>query len=176
MQPQRGGIVGLICLFWLPWAATAQVHHDLNVTLQPDVAGIEVHATITLPDTHPSSLIFALHPALEPQLQGDKAQLIELPQQTDNSQPALHPTAISPRRYRVNLAPGENSFTLHYTGSIAHALQARVKSTRAASRKHGASFHRRACFSPAPASGTRISKNHCSHLTLKCIYRRGGKA
>jgi hypothetical protein len=124
MPPQRRFIVGLICILWLPWMAVAQVHHDLMVTLQPDTAGIEVRATITLQDTHPSSLTFALHPALEPQLQGDRARLIKLPQQIDPGPPALHPsTGISPRRYRVELVPGENSFTLHYTGSIAHALQ-----------------------------------------------------
>ena len=32
-------------------------------------------------------------------------------------------TGIAPRRYRVDLAPGKSSFTLHYTGSIAHSLQ-----------------------------------------------------
>ena len=124
MQQQRGFIVGLICAFWLPWAAAAQVHHILDVTLQPDTAGIDVRATVILPDSHPPSLTFALHPALEPQLQGDKSRLVELPQRTDSSPPALNQsTGISPRRYRLDLAPGENSFTLHYTGSIAHALQ-----------------------------------------------------
>jgi hypothetical protein len=124
MQQQRGFIVGLICIFWLPWTAAAPVHHVLDVTLQPDTAGIEVRATVILPDSHPPSLTFALHPALEPQLQGDNARLVELPQRNDSSPPALQPsTGISPRRYRLDLAPGENSFTLHYTGSIAHALQ-----------------------------------------------------
>ena len=96
------------------------------MTLQPDTAGIEVRDTVTLPDGHPSSLTFALHPALKPQLQSDNARLVELPQRTDSSAPAFsQSTGISPRRYRLDLAHGENSFTLHYTGSIAHALQSR---------------------------------------------------
>ena len=126
MRTQRGFIAGLICMLWPTWAATAPVHHSLDVILQPDTAGIEVRDTVTLPEGHPSSLTFTLHPALELQLPGDKARLVELPQRTDSSPPALNQSAgISPRRYRLDLAHGEHSFTLHYTGSIAHTLQSR---------------------------------------------------
>ena len=126
MQRQRGFIIGLVCLFWLPRAAAAPVHHALDVTLQPDTAGIEVRVTVTLPDDHPSSLTFALHPALQPQLQDSKAQLVELPQGSDSGPSAINQsTAAAVHRYRLDLAAGENSFTLHYTGSIAHALQSR---------------------------------------------------
>jgi aminopeptidase N len=123
MQPQRGVIVGLICLFLLPCVVTAQVHYSIEATLEPNSAGIEVHATVTLPDDRPSALTFALHPALQPQLQGDNGQLLELPRER-----VIHPQAlnvandVSPRHYRLDLAPGENSFTLYYTGSIDHAL------------------------------------------------------
>ena len=124
MQKQRGFIVWLLCLLWLPLAATAQIHHSLDVSLQPDTAGIKVRDSVTLPEGHPSSLIFALHPALQPELLGDSARLVELAQRTDNSPSALNPSAgISPRYYRLDLAPGENSFTLHYSGNIAHTLQ-----------------------------------------------------
>jgi aminopeptidase N len=124
MQKQRGFIVWLLCLLWLPPVATAQLHHSLDVLLQPDTAGIEVRDTVTLPEGHPSSLTFALHPALQPELLGDSARLVELAQRTDNSPPALNPSAgISARRYRLDLAPGQNSFTLHYSGNIAHTLQ-----------------------------------------------------
>ena len=126
MQPRQGFIVGLILMLWLPRADAAQVHHALDVTLNPDTAGIEVRATVTLPDGHPPSLTFALHPALEPELQNSNARLVELPHSTDSSVPVSEQsTAISPRRYRLDLAHGENSFSLHYTGSIAHALQGR---------------------------------------------------
>ena len=121
---QRAFIAGLICILWLPLVAAAQVHHSLVVTLQPDTAGIEVRDTVTLPEGHPSSLTFALHPALKLKLPGDNARLVELAPRTDNSPPALNKSAaISPRHYRLDLARGENSFTLHYTGSIAHTLQ-----------------------------------------------------
>jgi hypothetical protein len=124
MQKQRGFIVWLLCLLWLPLVATAQIHHSLDVSLQPDTAGIKVRDSVTLPEGHPSSLIFALHPALQPELLGDSARLVELAQRTDNSPSALNPSAgISPRYYRLDLAPGENSFTLHYSGNIAHTLQ-----------------------------------------------------
>jgi aminopeptidase N len=125
MQKQQGFIVGLICLLWLPCATATQLHHALDVTLLPDTAGIEVRDTITLPDGHPSSLTFALHPALQPQLHGDHARLVEL-QQTAGRQPAAEPsTSLSLRRYRLDLADGEHSFTLRYSGSIAHALHSR---------------------------------------------------
>ena len=124
MQKQRGFIVWLLCLFWLPLVATAQIHHSLDVSLQPDTAGIKVRDSVTLPEGHPSSLTFALHPALQPELLSDSARLVELAQRTDNSPSALNPSAgISPRYYRLDLAPGENSFTLHYSGNIAHTLQ-----------------------------------------------------
>ena len=124
MQKQRGYIVWLLCLFWLPLVATAQIHHSLDVSLQPDTAGIKVRDSVTLPEGHPSSLTFALHPALQPELLGDSARLVELAPRTDNSPSALNPSAgISPRYYRLDLAPGENSFTLHYSGNIAHTLQ-----------------------------------------------------
>ena len=56
---------GLVCLLWIPWVATAQVHHKLDVTLKPDTAAIEVRDTITLPEGHSSSLTFALHFVLQ---------------------------------------------------------------------------------------------------------------
>jgi len=124
MQTHQGFVVGLVCLLWLPWLAAAQVHHDLDVSLQTATAGIEVRDTVTLADGHPASLTFALHPALVPQLQGGNARLVELPQESDSRTPAMGQSAgDSPRRYRLDLAHGENSFTLHYTGRIAHALQ-----------------------------------------------------
>jgi len=118
MQQQRSFIIGLIGLLWLPWAGAADIHHTLDVMLQPATAGIEVRDTITLPETQPSSLTFALHPALQPQLLSGNAQLVELP--------AVEPSSgLSARRYRLDLASGERRFTLHYSGSIAHSLQSR---------------------------------------------------
>ena len=123
MKERRRFIVGLIGILWTSWAAAAPVHHALEVTLQPGTAGIEVRDTVTLPQGHPPSLTFSLHPALTPTLQGNNVRLIEPAQQADSKQQAA--AGITPRRYRLDLAQGENTFTLHYTGSIAHALQSR---------------------------------------------------
>jgi hypothetical protein len=117
---------GLICLLWIPGTATAQVHHELDVTLKPDTAAIEVRDIITLPEGHPSSLTFALHPALQLQLQDKEAKLTELPARDSSHLSSMNQSiGIVPRRYRVDLSPGNNRFTLQYTGSIAHALQSR---------------------------------------------------
>ena len=126
MQKQRGFIVGLIGILWTSWVAAIPVHHSLDVTLQPGTAGIEVRDTVTLPQGHPQSLTFSLHPALTPTLRGDNTRLVELARQADSKQPAIQASAgIVPRRYRLDLAQGENTFTLHYTGNIDHALQSR---------------------------------------------------
>jgi len=130
MPKQQTVIVGLICLLWLPWASATpiatQLHHALDVTLLPDTAGIEVTDTITLPQGHPSSLTFALHPALQPQLQGNNARLVELPQRTTGRPPAANPSSgLTLSRYRLELAGGQSRFTLRYSGSIAHALHSR---------------------------------------------------
>jgi aminopeptidase N len=130
MPKPQGVIVGLISLLWLSWASAAatvtQIHHALDVNLQPDTAGIEVRDTITLPAGHSSSLTFALHPALQPQLQENNARLVELSKAAEGRPPAATPSGVpSLRHYRVELADGENRLTLRYSGSIAHALQSR---------------------------------------------------
>ena len=126
MQKQQGFMVGLVCIFWMSWTAAAPVHHSLEVTLQTSTAGIEVRDTVTLPQDRPSSVSFSLHPALVPTLQDDRGRLVELARQADSRQPTMPAsTGSEPRRYRLDLAPGQSSFTLHYTGNIAHALQSR---------------------------------------------------
>jgi Peptidase family M1 domain len=126
MRTLRHFIIGLICLLPLPRAMAAEVHHDLNVVVLPDTAAIEVRDTIILPQGHPSSLTFALHPALQPQLKDKAARLTELEEyKGSHLSPMNQSTGIVPRRYRVDLAPGTSSFTLYYAGSIAHSLQKR---------------------------------------------------
>jgi hypothetical protein len=123
MHKQRGFIAGLIGILWTSWAAATPVQHSLEVTLQPGTAGIEVRDTVTLPEGHSTSLTFSLHPALTPTITDDKARLVELARQDDGSQQAS--AGITPRRYRLELPQGENTFTLLYTGNIAHALHSR---------------------------------------------------
>jgi len=66
-------------------------------------------------------LIFTLHPELLPELRSPGARLTGLP--ALNS--AADDSGIIPKRYRVTLAAGANSFTLRYQGNIRHALQQR---------------------------------------------------
>ena len=127
MQTLPRYVVRLICLVWVPWTAAAPLHHDFNVVLHPDTHSIEVRDTITLPDGDTDSLIFALHPELLPELLSTDANMTSLPAETGRHLPALNISAndsdIIPKRYRVKLASGANSFTLRYKGNIRHALQ-----------------------------------------------------
>ena len=119
----------LICLARVPWTAAAPVHHDLDIVLHPNTHSIEVIDTISLPDGDTDSVIFTLHPALQPELLDTDARMTRLPAGTDRQLPSLNVSPpesdISPRRYRVNLAPGTNRFTLRYRGNIRHDFQQR---------------------------------------------------
>ena len=55
-------VCGLTGLLWLPWVAAAQLHHALDVVLQPGTHSFQVMDTITLPEGSEGPLIFALHP------------------------------------------------------------------------------------------------------------------
>ena len=178
MQRQRGFIVGLICttLAAVGGRGTGPPCPRRDpATRHCRHRGARYH--------HPaggSSAITDLCPAPRSGATTARRQhtLVELATTTDSSPPALNQsTAVSPRRYRLDLAPGENSFTLHYTGSIAHALQSQGEEyARSFQETRGIISPHRAYFSPAPASGTRTSTTHWSPLILKCIYRKGGKA
>jgi hypothetical protein len=117
----------LACCLWLPFAATAQLHHDLEVHVSPDQHQLKVRDTITLPDEHPRVLVFALHPGLEPELITPGARLTELPAQALDRLPALNVdserTRIIPRQFRVELPPGQTRLVLEYQGRIEHAPQ-----------------------------------------------------
>ena len=114
-----GYAVWLVCLLWIPWTAAAPLHHDLNVVLHPDTHSIEIRDTITLTGGATDALIVALHPELLPVLLSPGAHLTALPALNSSAdQPG-----IVPKRYRVQLAAGANSFTLRYKGNIRHALQ-----------------------------------------------------
>ncbi|MFQ5644418.1 MAG: M20/M25/M40 family metallo-hydrolase [Thiogranum sp.] len=127
MRAVPGHVVRLICLLWVPWAAAAPLHHDLDVVLHPDSHSIEIQDTITLPDDTTTSITFALHPALVPELSGTGATMSGLPAGPGGRVPALNISAagpdIIPKRYRVELAAGSTGFTLRYKGRIRHALQ-----------------------------------------------------
>lgn len=117
-------ITGLVLSLWLPWFALAVPHHDIEVHLDLENAAIDVRDTIKLSQNHSSSLVFRLHPALQVKLLSDSAKLTEISQQSDiDDLDSQRANTIIPRRYRVDLIGATRQFTLHYQGSIAHALQ-----------------------------------------------------
>ena len=118
-------VCGLTGLLWLPWVAAAQLHHALDVVLQPGTHSFQVMDTITLPEGSEGPLIFALHPGLQPEPMESDARLTELPSVGDR-QPRnaeTEPSGLTPQRYRVDLPPGQRRFTLRYSGRILHGLQ-----------------------------------------------------
>ncbi|MCO6412462.1 MAG: M20/M25/M40 family metallo-hydrolase [Thiogranum sp.] len=111
-------LLQLACALWLPGLAAASLHHDLDITLEPQRHVIEVQDRITLDAAPRGPLSFILHPALQARLLDRDARLVELPHDTSGEH-----GGITPKRYRVELAPGKRSFTLHYRGTIRHPLQ-----------------------------------------------------
>ena len=117
-------IIGLFLSLWLPWFALAVPHHDIEVRLDLEKAAIDVRDTIKLSEDHASSLTFRLHPALQVKLVSDNAELTDISQRSNVKNHGAHKSnTIIPRQYRIDLANGARQFTLHYQGSIAHALQ-----------------------------------------------------
>ena len=98
-------------------AVAAQLHHALDVVLQPDLHQLEVEDSITLPDGSEGPLTFALHPGLQPEVLQPDVRLTALPPAAEE-QPG-----ITAQYYRVELPPGQRRFTLRYQGRIQHGLQ-----------------------------------------------------
>ena len=118
---------GLPWLLWLPLLAQAAVHHELQVTVNPDQHTIEVTDTITAPAT--GRLEFALHPGLKPEILTTGVRLIALGGGPfDHSPPEDDPEArddVAPEYFRVQLPPEQANFTLRYAGRIEHVLRQR---------------------------------------------------
>jgi hypothetical protein len=113
-----GRALFVVWLFCLPALAAAAQHHELVVELDPEQHRIEVRDTVTLQGDVAGAVEFHLHGQLEPSIAEPGARLVELG--------AGHPGGTgltAPRRFRVELAPGQTRFTLHYAGQIMHALQ-----------------------------------------------------
>jgi aminopeptidase N len=121
--PQRARL----CQLWLFLAcwmmftpARADLHHALQVTLNPAEHTLAVVDTITL-GTAAGALEFELHPDMNPESLSAGARLEPLeakaPPEPDDA------GAVTPRRYRVTLPAGEARFVLRYQGRIRHALQ-----------------------------------------------------
>jgi len=118
-------VISLLFLgVWLPWTVRAELHHDLQVSLELETNSIEVIDTLTLPEGHAGPLTFQLHPAMQIEVLSEHATLVELtPSAQRQSNRVAQSHTIIPRVYRASLAKGEHSFTIRYRGSIAHPLQ-----------------------------------------------------
>ncbi len=103
-------------LLWLPTLSLAELHHALVVSVNPDRHSIEAQDAITLGGDAAAGLEFALHPELTPELVGEGARLVELGREDSSD------TDPAPRRFRVELATGQQQFQLRYRGRIMHAL------------------------------------------------------
>ena len=95
----------VLCLVLLPCFAQAQLHHDLEVTLNPGQHRLEVNDTLSWSAGAPAALEFSLHAALSVETTTPGAQLTELTAGTD-------PAALKSRRYRVTLPAGESQLEL----------------------------------------------------------------
>jgi Peptidase family M28/PDZ domain/Peptidase family M1 domain len=110
----------LVCALFLPQAARADLHHDLQVQVSPQKHSIMVFDTITRTGTA-ATLDFDLHPGMTPQVVTEGVRLELLAAETP---PAPDTAAdLTPRRYRLLSPAGQGRFVLRYQGRIRHALQ-----------------------------------------------------
>jgi aminopeptidase N len=122
MRPGHIRASAIAWLLWLPALAAAALHHDLVVSVDPDQHRIEVQDTISVGDDAIRSVQFALHPALEVEVRDTGVRLVELSAAASGRATAEREVLV-PRLYRVELARGQQRFTLRYAGRILHALQ-----------------------------------------------------
>ena len=106
------------CLL-LPLSLQAQLHHRLEVQLNPQQHSIKVTDTITRADTAATSLEIHLHPDLAPELVGSAGQLKALPALNITA----HAADMVPRRYRVDLPAGQARFVLEHAHGRAGRTQ-----------------------------------------------------
>jgi len=103
-------------------ASNTTFHHHMDIQLSPDTSGITVSDRIQIPasarnDKKPVQLEFFLHAGLSiTDVQGAAIQ-------GDENEVALKSRPISIRHYTVTVPPGRDTFTLHYSGQIHHAVQ-----------------------------------------------------
>jgi hypothetical protein len=101
--------------------AVTQVHHALQVTLDPDRQHLSVVDKVTLQQEHRGPVRFQLHSGLEPYLveTGGKVKLIPAGKEWSLlSQERPLPL----EQFLVPLPPGKNAFTLQYGGKIHHVI------------------------------------------------------
>ena len=110
-----------LCLAYTVMSSTARadLHHALEVTLDPPEHSLAVVDTITREGTS-GPLEFELHPDMSPEVRTEGVRLVPLAVKTPPNTDAEG--AVIPRRYRVLLPAGQNRFVLRYQGRIRHSL------------------------------------------------------
>ncbi|MCG6900442.1 MAG: M1 family peptidase [Gammaproteobacteria bacterium] len=117
----------LLATCLLPLSLQAQLHHRLQVQLNPQLHSIVVIDDITRTDTRTPQLEFQLHRDLTPVLMGSAGHLEALSSRTGEKRATTYVSSqdaeLLPRRYRVVLPAGQEHFVLRYQGHIHHALR-----------------------------------------------------
>jgi len=110
-----------LCLVYTVMSSTARadLHHALEVTLDPPEHSLTVVDTITREGTS-GALEFELHPDMTPVVRTEGVRLVPLAVKSPPNPAAA--AAVIPRRYRVLLPGGQDRFVLSYQGRIRHAL------------------------------------------------------
>jgi hypothetical protein len=102
-------VLGLTSLLAFPlWAQ--EVHHQLQVTLDPGAHRLKVIDTITLPEDYSSPVAFRLHANLKPHIESSRIRLRQL-KKTEFTED-----------YTVDFPAGIHQFTLKYEGEIFHPI------------------------------------------------------
>lgn len=119
MPAQRLALISPCLFISLCWigltAAYAQVHHHLEVTLDPAASRLEVTDQIRLATSRPQ-ISLLLHSGLNPQIVSTGATLTATTAQGDS--------AVALQQLDIELMPGVQQFTLQYAGTIHHPIAA----------------------------------------------------
>jgi aminopeptidase N len=95
-----------------PSGSIDTIHHDLEVALDPQNNRFDAQMTMTLPPDRPDTLVFALHPGLNPR----------------SATPGVHLERLAAdgraERFGVRLPPGLTQLALRYGGRLHYPLQA----------------------------------------------------
>lgn len=122
-----GWLLPFLLLSTSAYSATPTLlHHQLQVTLQPEQSRLAVTDRITLPEAV-SEIDFLLHDGLNP-------ELVEAPRaRLEPGDRVSGPVPL--RRYRLSFETPSTQVQLRYAGSLSHPLQVRgeVSSTRQSS-------------------------------------------
>ncbi len=114
-----------LCLFIICFAkpalsfASNNIHHNLNVTLNPAEHSVEVSDELTFPEVllNHSSIIVYLNKSLTLDPKQNFATVISHEKQ--------FPVPV--RAYRLSLKKGQTSFVLRYSGALNHALTSQAE-------------------------------------------------